>query len=182
MLYISKGIPKKAGQGKITVDWRGKEFTLEGVEARLWQLGCFDSSLAGADTLDALARLGLVETAEKDTPLCLYRLLTNCAICVAPIRLLRWPLCFSEWRLWRWIKRAGYRLWLAELVFLSEKGVRPRMELLGPENKQALVETIYTTETIFDGILETRMEEAFSRDDVVAALLGLLRKRRIFLI
>ena len=56
------------------------------------------------------------------------------------------------------------------------------MELLGPANRQALVETIYSTETIADGILEARMEEAYARDEVVTAVLGLLRKRRIFLI
>ena len=182
MLYISKGIPHKPGKDKLVVAWRGKEFTLEGAEARLWQFGCFDSSLAGGEVLEALASLGLVETAEEDTPLCLYRLLTNCIICPAPWRLARWPMRFPEWRLWRWIRRAGWRLSLAELVFLFENSIWPRMELLGMENRLALVETIYNTETIFDGILESRMEDACSRDDVVTAVLGLLRKRRIFLI
>jgi len=181
MLYISKGIPREAGNG-ILVNWRGKEFKLEGAEARLWQLGCFDSSLASVHSLEALINLGLVEAAEEDTPLCLYRLLTNCIICPAPWRPLRWPMRPSEWRLWRWIKRAGHRLWTAELVYLFEAGIRPRAELLGEENGQALTEAIYNTENIFDGILEARMEDAFARDDVVTAALGLLRKRRIFLI
>jgi len=182
MLYISKGIPRKSSKGKITINWRGREFTLEGAEARLWQLGCFDSSLASAQSLEALVNLSLVETAEEDTPLCLYRLLTNCVICPAPMRLLRWPLRLLEWRILRWIKRAGLRLTLAELVFLLEEGIRFIPELLGEENRQALVECIYNTETITDGILESRMEEAFSRDYVVTAVLDLLRKRRIFLI
>jgi len=182
MLYISKGISRKAGKGKIIVFWRGKEFALEGAEARLWQFGCFDSSLASARSLEALVSLSLVETAEEDTLLCLYRLLTNCVICPAPLRLPRWPLRRSERYLWRWIKKAGHRLWTAELVYLFEAGILPRAELLGEENGQALTEAIYNTENIIDGILEARMEEAFSRDYVVTAVLGLLRKRRIFLI
>ena len=182
MLYISKGISREVGGGKIIVNWRGKEFELKGEEARLWRHGCFDSSLASAGALETLMNLGLVETAEEDTPLCLYRMLTNCIICSAPMRLLRWPTRLLEWRLLRWIRRAGLRLSLAELVFLLEEGVRFVPELLGEDNRQTLVESIYNTETIADGILECRMEQAFSRDYVVTAVLGLLRKRRIFLI
>jgi len=159
MLYVSKGIPRKSGKGKITVAWGGKEFTLEGADARLWQYGCFDSSVASAQSLQTLSGLGLVETAEEDTPLSLYRLLTDCAICPASFRLLRWPMRIFEWRLCRWIKRAGLRLTLAELVYLFEEGIRFVPELLGVDNRQTLVEAIYNTETIADGILESRMEQ-----------------------
>ena len=43
-------------------------------------------------------------------------------------------------------------------------------------------ETIYTQETIFDNILETQMEHAAVRDEVVSALLRLLKKKRILLL
>jgi len=54
--------------------------------------------------------------------------------------------------------------------------------LLGPGNRQALTEMIYNTENIEDRLLENRMEDAFGRDTVVEALLGLLRKNYIMLI
>ena len=106
MLYISRGILLKTGKSKILVSWRGKEVMLEGSEAKLWRLGCFDSSLASAGSLEALTNLGLVETAENDTSLCMYHLLTQCVICPAPIKLLRWPMRTTERHIWHWVSRA----------------------------------------------------------------------------
>ena len=183
MLYISKGIPRgRVGRERLTVAWRGKEYELEDDDARLWLEGRHDTALAEAMQLEALINLGLIDTADADGPLSIYRLLTNCVVCPAPPRFLRWPLCRTERRLWRWIRRAGFHLSLAELVFLLEEDVRPIPELLGEANRQALVEMIYTTETIADRLLEARMEDAFGRDAVVEALLGLLRKHYIMLI
>jgi len=48
--------------------------------------------------------------------------------------------------------------------------------------RQALVETIYTTETVFDGLLEHLMINSPDRDDTVKAVLGLLKKKKIYLI
>jgi len=183
MLYISKGIPRgRVGRERLTVAWRGNEYDLEGDNARLWLEGCHDTALAEAGQLTTLINLGLIDTADADGPLNIYRLLTNCVVCPGPPRFLRWPLRRTEWRLWRWIMRAGFHLSLAELVFLLEEDVRPVPELLGEANRQALVEMIYTTETIADRLLEARMEDAFGRDAVVEALLGLLRKQYIMLI
>ena len=47
---------------------------------------------------------------------------------------------------------------------------------------QNLVEQIYTTDTIFDNILENQMEHAVSRDTVVRIVLKLLKKKRIVLL
>ena len=183
MLYISKGIPRgRAGHGRLTVAWRGNEYALEGDDARLWLEGRFDTALAEAGQLATLITLGLVDAVDTDVPLNIYRLLTNCVICPGPPRFPRCPLRWTEWLLWRWIRRAGFHLSLAELVFLLEKDVRPVPELLGEVNRQALVEMIYTIETIADRLLEAHMEDAFGRDAVVEALLGLLRKHYIMLI
>lgn len=177
MLYISKGALRDG-----TIAWRGKEFQLEGEQLQLWRQGHCDATLASASQLETLLHLGLVEITESDDPASLYRLLTRCVICPISPCWLRLPLRRTERQLWRWVTCAGLHLSLAELTCLLEEGVRPVPELLGAENRQALVETIYTTETIADGLLEARMEEAWGRDAVVAAVLGLLRKRRIYLL
>ncbi len=64
---------------------------------------------------------------------------------------------------------------------MAERGVQPVPGLLGDENRQLLTETIYTPETIADGILESMMEKSPAMEETVQAVLGLLRKRRIFL-
>lgn len=81
-----------------------------------------------------------------------------------------------------WLTEAGLRLTTAELVFLTEHHVAPQINLLGDRNRQNLTETIYTQETIFDNILEAQMEHAAVRDEVVSALLRLLKKKRILLL
>ena len=183
MLYISKGLLRgKSGRDHITVAWRGNEYDLEGETARLWLAGRRDTALAEARSLQKLTNLGLADTADTDGPLNIYRLLTNCVTCPAPPRFPRRPLRRTERLLWRWIRRAGLRLTLAELVFLLEQDIRPVPELLGERNRQALTEVIYNTENIADRLLENRMEDAFGRDAVVEALLGLLRKKYIMLI
>ena len=183
MLYISKGLlRRKTGNDHIIVAWRGNEYDLDGENARLWLAGSRDTALADAQLLNTLATFGLVDTAESNDPLGIYRLLTNCVTCLASPRFPRWPLRRTERLLWRWIRRAGLRLTLAELVFLLEEDICPVPELLGLSNRQALTEMIYNMENIADRLLETRMEEAFGRDAVVEALLGLLRKKYIILI
>ena len=81
-----------------------------------------------------------------------------------------------------WMSEAGLRLTVAELVFLAEHGITPAAHLLGAGNRQALTETIYTQDNIFDNILETQMEHAVTRDEVVSALLKLLKKKRLLLL
>jgi len=179
MLYISKGtLRRKKGRDHLIVTWRGDEYSLYGNDARLWLSARCDTSLAEAAQLKNLANLGLVETGDTDGPLNIYRLLTNCAACPAPWRCPRWPLRRRERVLWQWIDRAGLHLTLTELVFLLEHDIHPVPELLGEANKHALMEIICPD----DRLLEARMEDAFDRDTVVEALLGLLRKKYITLV
>lgn len=67
----------------------------------------------------------------------------------------------------------------AELICLFEKRLEPSEHLLHTENRQTLVEQLYTAETIADGILETKMEQAECRDEIVGVLLRLLKKKKI---
>ena len=55
-------------------------------------------------------------------------------------------------------------------------------KLLGSDHAQALVEQIYTKDTVFNNILENQMERAEARGKVVNAILSLLRKKRIVLL
>ena len=54
--------------------------------------------------------------------------------------------------------------------------------LLGSGNAQALVERIYTKDTVYNNILENQMERANSKNRVEKAILGLLRKKRLVLL
>lgn len=187
MLYLSKGMVLNPSTEHILYVSRcGSEFTLTGVLAKLW----IDGRLTVGKTIDVrqeaklkhLIRMGLAETTDGADDIAAYRLLTNCVICPAKPRFLHRPLNRRERYLWMWISRAGLRLTAAELVSLKERGIAPALHLLGEENRQKLTELIYTAETIFDGILETRMEHSPARSDVVKGILGLLRKKRILLI
>lgn len=82
----------------------------------------------------------------------------------------------------RWIREAGLRLTAAELVKLAEAGIEPKAQYLGAENRQRVVELIYTKENIFDGALEAAMELSPALPGAVSILLSLLKKRRIILI
>ena len=92
------------------------------------------------------------------------------------------PLNALESQTLQWLRQAGLRLTMAELVFLREHGIAPSAELLGEENRQALTEAIYTQENIFDNVLEAQMEHASCREEMVRAVLGLLKKKRIVLL
>lgn len=78
-----------------------------------------------------------------------------------------------------WLTKAGLRLSTAELVYLVDRNVEPSEDLLYTASRQALVERIYTVDTIADNVLENQMEAAVLRNDTVQALLHLLRKKRI---
>lgn len=82
----------------------------------------------------------------------------------------------------RWLNFAGIRLSTAELVFLSENHIQPKNDLLYADNRQALVETIYTPANIFDNVLEAQMEHASARDTTVETIMSLLRKKKIVML
>ena len=111
-----------------------------------------------------------------------YRALTQCVLTPAKPQGVRAILSARQKELLLWLTEAGLRLTTAELVFLTEHHVAPQINLLGDRNRQNLTETIYMQETIFDNILEAQMEHAAARDEVVSALLRLLKKKRLLLL
>ena len=139
-------------------------------------------SVPEVKALQQLKRQGLVEITEGDEPVFEYRALTQCVLTPAKPQGVRAILSARQKELLLWLTEAGLRLTTAELVFLAEHHVAPQINLLGDRNRQNLTETIYTQETIFDNILEAQMEHAAVRDEVVSALLRLLKKKRILLL
>ena len=71
---------------------------------------------------------------------------------------------------------------VAELVFLMDRGICPKDDLLYQENRQAWVETIYTRESIYDNTLENLMEYAVRRDEIIDALQRLIKLKRVVLL
>jgi hypothetical protein len=187
MIYISKGIiPWKPSEGSVSVSHCGALYKLAGVQADLWLAGKYEPRHTRNPeenaALEQLAALGIAECGDGSENAAVFRLLTNSAICPVRAKTLPTLLNQDERRLWRWIRNAGLRLTMAELTLLTERGIKPEAALMGEQNRQALTESIYTTETIFDGILENLMEKSPARDGTVRAVLGLLRKKKIFLI
>ena len=188
MKYIAKGLVEQGSTEHILKIQRGGHtFQLTGIQAGLWFNGRFGFAKAEENNhwhrkeLRHLQRMGLAEVTE-DSSAGEYRALTQCVLIPAKSGKLRLPLNKQEAQTLQWLREAGLRLTMAELVSLEEHGVKPVPELLGEENSQTLTETIYTQETIQDNVLEAQMERAFCRDRVVKAVLGLLKKRRVLVL
>ena len=185
MIYISKGRGKLNFKRELTVTRCGKIIKLSGIRAELWQRGrCgFVTIKTQAEemALNDLSRLGLVETEQEATWTAQYRIMTYCVPC--PVWAFPWfGLSPDERTTLRWLTKAGLRMTIAELIYLKEHEILPTRDLLRPRNRQALVEKIYTPMNISDNLLEQQMEKAECRDQVVTAILGLLKKKRLVLI
>lgn len=181
MKYISKGyVVEGSTEHIMRVSHFGREFQLTDVKAALWLNGHgrFDTidetNNIYRRELEHLRLMSLVESVEADAT-GEYRALTRCII--VPTVKERVFLTRDEKFMLTWLRGAGLHLTMAELVFLSEHGVKPSPELLGEGNAQALTERIYTPETIQDNVLEKLMERAGCRDETVKAVMSLLRKK-----
>ncbi len=187
MTYISKGAVLKAcDKEKIVVNRCGRDYVLCGDTAKIWLAGRFKvAELRGEKqdpSLQSLFELGLVEITDAASDLGGYRLLSGCVICMAVPAAVRSLLRRDERQVWKWLTGAGFKLRISELVYLADRGIKPDPSLMGKDNWQTLVETIYTTDTIFDGILDAMMERSPAKAATVDAVLGLLRKKRILLV
>lgn len=184
MIYISKGmVCKGSTEERLEIAHRGQSFQLTGALAYTWLNGRYGFSqsrnVQEESALRHLIRMGLAECEDTDTALNRYRILSRCILC--PVKGKTVPLTANGLKkdVMTWLTKAGIRLSTAELVYLTEHQVQPKESLLYEENRQALVERIYTVDTIADNILETQMERAQVRDSVVKTLLDLLRKKRL---
>lgn len=184
MMYLSKGIVCNGSTEQLLqVAHGGYKYELHGKEAALWLNGRFEISKpvspAEERVLEHLQRMGLVECEYEETELAKYHILTNCILCPAKQRRIHFPPTELERQIMTWLTKAGIRLSTAELVYLVDRKVTPSDDLLYVSNRQALVERIYTVDTIADNVLENQMASATLRSDTVQALLCLLKKKRI---
>lgn len=186
MKYISIGAVMTEGTEHILdVTHGGNKFRLTGEKAALWLNGrCKFAIVAHPShlvTLEQLFKMGLVvkcdgSGAEE------YRALTKCTLVPAESKHPYFGLWGMEKSVLQWLRSAGLVLSMAEVTYLIDRNVQMEDKLLGSQNAQALVERIYTKDTIFNNILENQMERAEVRDSVVKAVLGLLRKKRLVLL
>lgn len=186
-MYLSKGIVLRPSPiDSVLVHRCGTEYRLTPEQSRIWLSGRFSvgsaEEAADRQALGELANLGLAEFNADDDPSSVYRILSNCVLCKAELKMIHAPLSPAEKKLWVWIDQAGFMLTVCELVYLMEHRIKPEPNLLGKQNWHTLVSTIYTTETIFDGILLSEMEHAPACTETVESILGLLRKKRLILI
>lgn len=184
MVYLSKGaVEENSTKDNLVICRFGDRFYLTGISAELWLCGRFSPSSSRDDTAFAdLIEMGLVEASAESGETALYKLLMNCVICHAKPKLLSKHLNKQEQILWTWLKHAGGKLTISELVALEDKQILPSKSLLGKDNWASLVHSIYTRNTIPDLILEAQMEKSPAMKPTVTAVMGLLRKKRIFLI
>lgn len=186
MMYLSKGeLTQSSKTGLDYVSRCGCVYALGPELTGLWKRARFAPQPVPAGKEEAIRRMegsGLVVTTEETGMLAAYRLLTGCVICPNNRRWTDRFLSKPFQRTWKWLNEAGLRLTASELIRLEERRVQPTPALLGEDGRQRLTEMIYFAETIPDGILEILMEHSPARDAVVAALLELLRTRRLLLI
>lgn len=187
MIYLSKGMVRKdSTEDRLNISRGGQSFLLTGAEAALWLNGRFAFSVTHSPAEDRflqhLIRVGLAEAEADEDNTAKYRILSRCVCCPARVKKMVLPLAGKEKEVWTWLEKAGLRLSTAELIYLMEHQIQPEERLLYEENRQVLVETIYTQNTIADNILENQMETADCRDEVVQVLLQLLKKKRILVL
>ena len=188
IMYLSKGVLCKGSTtDELRIAHGDVIITLSGLEAKVWLDGRFkmihtvDNEIV--DAVYSLQKKGLAEYEEYPLAEQEYRALTRCICCPAKTKgIFRKRLSDIEKQIMFWFENSGIRLSTAELIYLIENKIEPSENLLHEKNAQALIETIYTKETIFDNILEDRMEHAKCRNEIVCALLCLLHKKRIVML
>ena len=186
MKYISIAAVLNEGTEHILdVTHGGVRFRLTGEKARLWLNGRLGFAEAFnpmyLNLLEQLFKMGLVikcdgSRAEE------YRAVCKCTIVPTERKHPYWFLRADEKVALQWIRNTGLVLSMAELVYLIDRNVPMDGKLLGKDNAQALVERIYTRDTVYNNILENQMERADARKRTVKAVLKLLRKKRIVLL
>lgn len=186
MIYLSKGIVQKNSTEQLLfVAHCGQVFQLTGAEAAVWLNGRFAFAVLHSEmevpALKHLAQMGLAEMEPEDSSWSRYRVLTRCICCPAQYAKPELLSRKEKWML-QWLRNAGIRLSTAELVYLQEHEIMPAEEYFYPGNRQALIEEIYTKDTIADNLLEQQMEKADCRDEVVCTLMKLLAKKKIILL
>lgn len=183
MYFISKGIPEKGGVSEaLRIVTGGQVCTLFGLDEQLWLLGhrniAKTTSREQEEAVQRLQQSGLAEYTTREYPTAPYMILIRCLIVPCkPGK--RNALTKQEKIVLTWIREAGFRLSMAELVYLYENRIRPAKYLLGEDNRQALADILYPDGKIETNELETKMETSRERKTVVDAVISLMQKKRV---
>ena len=187
MTYISKGWEVKGSKEKrVIVLYCGGRYELNGEMASVWRRGrrhfARIYSNKEEEILRALCLQGLVETTPRTSRRDRYLLLTNCLLCI-PQKASKIPILNPlDRKILLWLKRAAFRLSVAELVYLTEMKIHPIKSLLGESNRMTLSRRIHSSAMTSGKYLEQKMSVAVSRDLVVESIVRLVRKRKLYLI
>lgn len=185
MIYLSKGLVCKGSTEELlSITHHGQHFTLPNQLAHVWLNGRYKIAntrgIQEENALRQLVKMGLAEAEETDSDVSRYRILSHCILYpTTNVRFHFEKLQKSEREALTWLRKAGLRLSTAELVCLFEKGILPSKDLLYDQNRQALVEKLYSVDNITDGILETQMEHAEKRDVVVEIIQNLIARKKV---
>ena len=188
MLYISKGmVCPESVTGNLFLERGNQKFQLQGREAAVWLKGRFGFDMTESEAEEQAVRYlageGLAEMEVEADSVYKYRILTRCIFCPVKQAYRRSSrLSNRERQLDTWMRKAGLYLSVAELVFLQEHQITADSGMFGISNRQKLIETIYTKDNIQDNLLEHQMEQAECRDEVVEALIQLLKKKKIVIV
>lgn len=188
MLYISKGIVcSESVTGNLFLERGNQTFQLQGREAAVWLNGRFGFDITESEAEEQAVRYlageGLAEMEVEADSVYKYRILTRCVCC--PVRQsqhMSSRLSGLERQIDTWMRKAGLHLSVAELVFLQEHRITADSGMFGSRNRQKLIETIYTKDNIQDNLLEHQMEQVDCCDEVVEALMQLLKKKKVLIV
>lgn len=141
MKYISLGaVVHPSTEHILNVSHCGFEYILTGEQAKLWLDGRF--GFANSEnpiehrTVNHLRRMGLVMITNPYGA-GEYRALTKCHIVPAEENNPYVGLNSDEKEVLMWLREAGLRLTMAELVFLRDRKIMPSLDLLGQEKDRS---------------------------------------------
>ena len=186
MLYISKGRLVKRRRKKVLVSLFGGRQVLNELETRLWLNGLNGFVEPLDDVEEKIARSliknGLAIGCEMDTGREHYFTLTKCILCTYKKKSCTLFYSKREKEVLLWLRYKGMRLSIEELIFLFEKKIAPTPERLKKGNEEEIRRLLYPSPIIIGNPLRNIMAVALCRDDVIGAVLSLIKKREIFLI
>lgn len=185
MMYLSKGILcKRRDQKTIWVRRLGQPMQLSGAEAATWLNGRLGFAIAATpaeeNVVQSLRKKWLIEYEPSHDTSAQYWILTRCVLLPIQRVLIRFPpLNRTEKIILTWLKKAGMHLGVSELVYLFENGIRPSPELLFERNRLALCRKIYPCRVSIAHQMESKMQHAMCRYEIVKSIMSLVRRKRI---
>lgn len=182
MLYITKGEVRKDTKDGFKVTHMGRAVLLDAKTAEVWKNGRYNFCRARmAEDIRAvcyMANVGIAELEQEETEIAKFRILSRCLITVKK-KSFETFLSPIERRILCWLRYPGFRIGIAELVALEENRGLLNKEIFLDKNWKDLAARIYGARPLANMSLEKRMEHSKSRNDTIAALIRLVKLKRV---